>query len=132
MAGVSFAQQIDRELKAFGAKASAAVTGAGKEAWKEAVNNTPVDTGLLQHSWKLSTNRRSSYVPRPGKRTKPSVPDFNFRITKDKRVYLYNNVPYAPYVENGEGPGNRSPSRALLKARIRFEKELNRRIRAIK
>jgi hypothetical protein len=132
MAGVKFSQQIDKELKEFGAKASAAVTGAAKSAWKVAVENTPRDTGLLQHSWKLSRDRRSSYVPKPGKHSKPSVPDFNFRITKDKKVYLYNNVPYASYVENGEGPGNRTPSRALLRATIQFEKELDRRLRAIK
>lgn len=132
MAGASFTQQIRDEFKALGAKASDAVTRAAKAGWKTAVANTPVDTGLLRHSWKLSRDRRSSYVPKPGKKPKPQVPDFSFRITKDKRFYLFNNVRYASYVENGEGPGTRTPSHALLKAKIKIENELNKLLGRIK
>jgi hypothetical protein len=132
MAGTNFTQQVRAELKALGAKASDAVTRAAKAGWKTAVASTPVDTGLLRHSWKLSRDRRSSYVPKPGHKPKPQTPDFNFRITKDKRFYLFNNVPYASYVENGEGPGNRTPSHALLKAKIKIEAELNKLLKAMK
>lgn len=132
MPGVSFSQQVKKEMGVITSKMSEAVTSAAKESWKVAVENTPVETGLLRHSWKLSRDRRSSYIPKPGKRPKPSVPDFSFRITKDKRVYLFNNVPYASYVENGEGPGERTPSHALLKAKIKFSSELDKRLKRIR
>lgn len=132
MAGTSFTQQVRDELKAFGAKASNAVTRAAKAGWKVAVDNTPRLTGNLQNSWKLSRERRSSYVPKPGNKPKPQMPDFTFRITKDKRFYLYNNVPYASHVENGDGPGNRTPSHAMLKARIKIESELDKELGKIK
>lgn len=125
--------QIDQELKRFGAKASKAVTSSAKSAWKVAVNATPRDTGLAQSGWKLSTTRRTSYVPRPGIKSRPNVPQINFRITKDKRLYMWNNVPYVYYLEHGLGPeGARTPHAMLQKASAHFESDLRNRLRALR
>jgi len=86
---------------------SKAITRAVKRTWKAAVraNDAHVETGAMRYNWKLSKVRRGSYVPVRIKRPRPTVPNFSFRVTKDKRFYLYNNMPYAERVEN-MAPGN--------------------------
>jgi hypothetical protein len=128
MAGLNFTEQVKREKDEALSNISNAVTGAAISAWKVAVDNTPRLTGNLQNSWKLSNTRRSSYIPTAGKKPRPSTPSFRFRVTIDRRVYLYNNVPYASYVENGEGPGVRIPRMMLARAIAHFHAELRRRL----
>lgn len=86
---------------------SAAITRVAIRTWKAAVraNDAHVTTGAMRYNWKLSTARRGSYVPVRKKRPRPLTPNFRFRVTKDKRFYLYNNMPYAEMVENMQ-PGN--------------------------
>lgn len=125
MAGLSFTHQVKRDMDKIKSEMSNLVTKAAKEAWKVAVDNTPVLTGTLRQGWKLSNQRRGSYVPRQRyDRSRPPVPNFRFRITIDKRVYLFNNVPYASYVDNGEGPGSRVPRMMMRRAILRFESVL--------
>jgi len=137
---LSFSDQIDKEWRAIGYKASLAISGAGKEAWKVARDSTPAPpgggpnykrTGNLRAGWRISADRRASYVPRPGVKAKPKVPVFKFRVTKHKRIYIWNNVPYAFYVDQGLGGGQRKAHNMLLKASIKFEKELQKRFDAI-
>lgn len=126
MSGISFSSQIKKEFGAIKDNISKKVTRAAILAWKEAVNNTPVLTGNLRAGWRLSSQRRSSYTPVPGVKGRPETPNFRFRISVDRRVYLFNNVPYASYVENGEGPGVRTPRTMLRKAILVFEKEMSK------
>lgn len=125
---LKFSRQIDAEFKKFGAAASQAVTRSAKGAWKVAVeaNDAHVKTGALRYNWKLSNDRRASYIPQRINRPRPLVPNFKFRIRFDKRVYLYNNMPYAEKVEN------MSPGHMLQKATIFFESDLNRRMQFLK
>jgi len=132
MAGIKFSTQIKAEMGILKSKISEAVTGAGLAAWTEAVNSTPVETGTLRGNWGISNDRRSSYIPVRRKQGRPARPNFRFRATMDKRVYLFNNVPYASYVENGEGRGVRIARLMLKRATMVFENELNRRLGAIR
>ena len=132
MSGLNFTKQIDDDLKKLGAKASNAVTASVKKAWRTAVDATPRDTGTAQAGWKISTSRRSSYVPVRRVKPRPKVPNFRFRITKDKRIYFWNNVPYISFLEYGEGPGNRSPLYMMRRALRVLENELQRRLSNIK
>lgn len=114
MAFVNHRQELENEWTKFGAAASRIVTNAWLRGWKVSVDSTPVRTGLLRSGFRLSTTRRSSYVPqfnssRGQVRGYPTRPDFRFRITKDRNIYFYNNVPYASFVEYGQGPGIRVP-----------------------
>jgi len=126
MSGVSFTAQIRKEFSEKTAAISKGVTKAALGAWRVAVDNTPRLTGNLQNSWKLSRDRRSSYVPKAGNKPRPATPTFSFRVTKDKNVYLFNNVPYASFVEYGEGPGIRTPRLMLTKARAFFKSEIDK------
>jgi len=132
MAGLKFSTQIKAELDVLKSKISEAVTAAGLAAWTEAVNSSPVETGTLRGNWGLSHDRRSSYIPVRRKQGRPPRPNFRFRATIDKRVYLYNNTPYASFVENGEGRGVRIARLMLKRATMVFESELNRRLGAIR
>lgn len=132
MAGLSFSAQIEKELGDKVSHISKVVTSSAKAAWRTAVDASPVDTGTLRYHWKISTSRRSSYVPKRVNRGRPSVPRFNFRASKDKRLYFYNNTEYASFVEHGEGPGVRKAHMMLAKARARFEAETSRGFAGIK
>jgi hypothetical protein len=129
MSGVSFTAQIKKEFNGVKKDLSNKVTRAAILAWKEAVKYTPVLTGNLRAGWRLSTVRRSSYVPAPGIKGHPPTPAFKFRVGIDRRVYLYNNVPYASFVENGEGPGVRVPRLMMQKAINKFNSEVNRTVK---
>lgn len=129
---LNFSSQLQREYKALGNKASKAITASAKGAWREAVRATDphVETGALRWNWKLSTRRRSSYVPKRIPRPRPSMaPNINFRIRYDKGIYLFNNMPYASYVNDGVGPGVRKAGRMLEKARMFFIMDLRRRLK---
>lgn len=126
MAGIGFTEQVKREkrqaIKSFNKK----VTKAAIAAWKKAVDSTPVLTGNLRGNWKLSAQRRSSYVPMALRRGYPATPDFSFDIESHKRVYLFNNTPYASFVNDGLGRGVRVPRLMIQKARDTFEAEMAR------
>jgi hypothetical protein len=124
---LSFSRQVDQEFKKFGALASREITASAKGAWKTAVaaNDSHVTTGAMRFNWKLSTDRRSSYVPKRLNRPRPNVPKFNFRIRYDKRIYLYNNMPYASLAED------LSPGNMLAKATVFFENDLEARLRKL-
>ena len=126
--GLKFSSQIDAEIKKFGALGSQAVTATAKGAWKVAVaaNDAHVQTGAMRYNWKLSTKRRGAYVPQRVNRPRPSAPNFKFRIRFDKRVYLYNNMPYASIAEN------LNPGGMMKKAEMFFESDLSRRFRALR
>jgi hypothetical protein len=128
MSYLSFKKQVKDEFEEVTANMSTAVTAAFRAGWKEAVSRTPRITGTLQGNWKLTTGRRSSYVPVRRKQPRPKMPAFRFRITKDKKVVLYNNTRYASYVEEGQGPGSRVPRKMLYHAINRIESELRKRI----
>ncbi len=124
MAGIGFSQQIKRELDEKVSDVSKKVTRASIAAWRAAVGATPVRTGNLRAGWKLSSTRRGSYVPRPGVKKYPSAPNFRFRASRNSRVYLYNNVEYASYVNDGAGRGSRTPKNMIQKAEAAFEAEM--------
>ena len=124
--GLSYTKQASNEMKALGAKASAAITASAKGMWKVAVRTTPRDTGTAQAGWKLSTSRRSSYVPVKRVQPRPTTPPFNFRITKDKRFYFWNNVTYIEILE--EGGKNRTAHNMLRTAKEYFERDVMQRL----
>lgn len=128
MPGVSFSEQIKRELGEKVSDVSKKATRASIAAWRAATNASPVRTGNLRAGWKLSTSRRGSYVPRPGVKQYPPTPNFRFRASRDNRVYLYNNVPYASYVNDGLGRGSRTPKNMVQKAKAAFEAEMRMKI----
>lgn len=96
---------------------SAAITRAAKATWKAAVraNEPHVTTGAMRYNWKLSKDRRGSYVPQRIKRPPPTMPNFKFRIRVDSRFYLYNNMPYAQKAEQ------LTPGRMLEQAQQFFQ-----------
>lgn len=116
-------------------KVSAAVVKTSISAWKVAVDATPapptpsfqryVRTGRLRAGWKLGT-RKSGLIPAMGKYNYPSTPKLKFDIRVDKIIRLYNNVPYASFVEEGAGRGHRVPQKMLFKARIHFKANIKR------
>jgi hypothetical protein len=124
MAGLSFTAQIKREFRERKASLNALVERATIESWEEAVSSSPVLTGRLRGGWRVSKSRRSSYITKAakGKRVipRPPRPVFKFNCDVDSKIFLFNNVPYASYVENGEGPGTRIPRMMLRRATIRF------------
>lgn len=122
----SFTKQFKDEFKEFGNKASKAVTRAALNAWKVAVENTPHDTYTAQNGWKLSTTRRSSYIPIVRIQPPPTKPDFKFLISRHSKVILFNNVPYISFLENGQGRGTRTAHFMMRKAKERFESDLNK------
>lgn len=129
---ISFSQQIDKEMNALKSEISKAVTKASLDAWQAGVDKSPRDTGTLQSGWKLSRTRRGQYVPVYGPKPKPKKPKFSFRATKDKRVYLWNNVTYAYYVNEGLGAGSRKAHKMIEKAGQVFESSLQREFNKIK
>lgn len=132
MAGLSFSQQVEKEMLSMGAKASTAITASVRGMWRVAVEATPRDTGTARSGWKMSTSRRSSYIPKYGPKPAAKLPWFIFRVRKHKKFYFWNNVKYISYLEEGLGPGARVPHYMMRKAIAYFEKECNRRLRAIK
>ena len=129
---LNFKAQIKQELKEIGNKASKAVTRAALNAWHVAVDNTPHDTYTAQNGWKLSTVRRSSYVPNLRRQPPPRTPAFKFLVSRDSKVFLFNNVPYVHHLEVGAGRGTRTPHFMLRKARERFDSDLRSFLEAIK
>ena len=129
MGRIKFSKLIQDDYKEFGREGSKAITAAGKAGWKAAVqiNNYYVHTGSLRANWKLST-RMDYYEPvrygsKDNPRPAPNVPDFKYRITKDKGVYIFNNMKYADKVEYGMGPGARSPALMIPAAKVAFTRE---------
>ncbi len=128
---LNFTKQIDKDIAKLNYEVSKAISQSAKEAWKVAVRNTPHITYTAQNGWKLSNKRRSSYVPVRRKQPPPRVPQFKFRITKDKRVYLYNNVRYAEALEKGLPP-NKVAHYMLFQAQSTFDREMDKRFKRIK
>ena len=120
----SFSDEIDKDWQEFSGQANRTIERVMIGGWKVAVGATPQPpsfpnasyqrTGRLAAGWKLNTGRTVGLVPAMGKYPKPTAPAFSFNIEKDKEVQLWNNVPYAKHVEDGAGPGSRTP-RPMLK-----------------
>lgn len=128
--GISYTSKASEEMKSLGAKASRAITASAKGMWRMAVSRTPRDTGTAQAGWKLSTSRRSSYVPVRRIQPRPTTPPFTFRVTKDKRFYFWNNVEYIDVLE--EGGKNNAAHHMLRTAREYFENDVKQRLDAIR
>jgi hypothetical protein len=103
-------------------------------AWRMAVTSTPKPpspakqkykrTGRLRNAWKLRT-RKYGLIPAMGVyKGDPNTPHFNFNILKDKYFVIFNNVPYAPFVE--EGINVPIPYKMLHKAKIYFDNRIKR------
>lgn len=132
---LKFKQQILRESNEILSKVNDAVNTAAEESWQVAVNNTPGPpsatnakykrTGRLKAGWKLNTGRNVGLIPAFGNYKEPARPTLNFDIRKHSNVMLWNNVPYAPHVNDGLGGGNRVPHKMIEKAEAHFETRLN-------
>ena len=125
------------ELEKFRSLTSEAITRVALGAWRVAVDATPKKpspplphyqrTGRLAAGWKLNTGRNVGLIPAVGQYGDPSgyKPDFRFDVKKDRAVRLYNNVPYAEYVENGVGNNAPPPRLMLKKATEYFDSRIN-------
>lgn len=130
---LQFTRDLLGELDVISGEASKVVTQASLEMWRTAVDATPHDTYTAQNGWKLSRVRRGSYVPIRHVQSPPKRPNFRFRVTKDRRVYFWNNVKYVYYLEHGLAPGaGRVAHRMMQKGRKVFERSLSRGLRRIK
>jgi len=130
MPSKSFKSQVLNEYRQFGDKASRAIERVAIGAWQRAVDATPKPpsapgasyqrTGRLAGSWKLNTGRNVGLIPAVGQYPKPQKPNFKFDINRHKLVQLWNNVPYASFVNDGLPPG-RTPLKMLEKGKAHFE-----------
>ena len=126
---LSYKYQAEKEMKALGAKASAAITASAHGMRVVAINRTPRDTGTAQAGWKLSNKRRGSYIPTRRVQPRPGRSNFRFRITKDRAFYFWNNVTYISYLN--DGTARMKAHNMLLHAKAFFESDLRRRLSLI-
>lgn len=134
-----FKSQLLDEYRQFGDRASRAVERVALGSWQRAVDATPKPpsaagasyqrTGRLAGSWKLNTGRNVGLIPAMGQYPKPQKPNFKFDINQHELVQLWNNVPYASFVNDGL-PNGRTPMKMIEKAGAYFDlnikMELNR------
>lgn len=128
---LTFSKQLKKEFRGLSKQFNRAVEQAVIAGWREAVAQTPVRTGYLASNWKVSTARRATWVPRSRLKEKkdkygrvervvnsPETPNFEFRLSRHKRIYLFNNTPYAKFVELGINPltNNSAPPRPMLES----------------
>ena len=131
-----FSIQLAREVEQFGADAGRVITQVGLEAWKRAVDATPSPpsdpppayqrTGRLSNGWRINTGKGDGLIPAMGQYPDANTrqPNFNFDFKKDRGFRIYNNIPYAYYVEHGLGGTGRSPVHMLKKATEHFESRI--------
>ncbi len=136
---LNFKRQVDNVFFNIKKDYNRAVKKASIAAWKMAVESTPAPptppyqkykrTGRLRAGWKLNTGKNVGLIPAFGSYGKPATPVFSFNVEKDKYIQLFNNIPYAGYVETGGL--NTVPRRMLFRAKIKFKAVFNREIRKL-
>ncbi len=146
MPKVNFKRELEREYGVAVRKINQVISKTGIDAWRVAVNETPAPpspagqeyqrTGRLRNGWKINTGSGAgtgltpaigSYVGKD-----PKVPSFDFDIRKNHSFQIWNNVPYASYVNDGLGNGYRTPIQMLEKAVFFFDSKVQLRFDGIK
>ncbi len=130
-------EPLHREFDEFRRKYGEVITKVALGAWRVAVDATPKKpspprpayqrTGRLAAGWKLNTGRNVGLIPAVGQYSSPQKPNFRFNPKTDRAVRLWNNIPYASYVEHGVGNfpgGNRQPRLMLKKATDYFDSRI--------
>ncbi len=118
---VTFAVEIEKEVEdELIDPINEAVGDAGMSGWDEAYSSTPLWTGRLRSSWRLTLNKASSSKGSPYKKDKGRGVDLfaaetsrsrssanasmdRFDVMKHKQIALTNNVVYAPNIEAANG-----------------------------
>jgi hypothetical protein len=137
MPGIRFEADLRKEFEQVLKGASLAVTNSAKDALAAAKYATPVDTGTLVNGWRLKLTEKK-YAPKRYKQAPDyNIPSFRFSMRKDDAFFLYNNVHYASYVEEGINPVAPAwwvpdGAKMLEKAIKAFESNLSRRFAALK
>lgn len=131
---------LHAEIGKFRELGSDAITRVALGSWQVAVDATPKKpshappayqrTGRLAAGWKLNTGRNVGLIPAVGQYEHPQKPEFRFDIAKDNTVRLFNNIPYAYYVEHGINQP--APREMLKKATEYFERKINSEFNKIK
>lgn len=62
---------------------------------------TPVDTGRARAGWAISVNAPSDYVPPEGSGDVQMIESDISGFDLDQVIYIFNNVHYIVYLENG-------------------------------
>lgn len=88
------------------------------EALRQVTISTPVDTGRARWGWYLSIRVPSRQVPPEGKYSAPKLNEkmlaLNHSFTISDTLYLTNNVPYVPDLNNGTS--KQAPARFVEKS----------------
>lgn len=88
------------------------------EALRQVTISTPVDTGRARWSWFLSVKVPSPELPPEGKYRVPQTTErikaLEQNFTISDTLYLTNNVPYVPYLN--EGSSKQAPARFVEKS----------------
>lgn len=90
--------------------------------WINVVSGTPRDTGLLRSNWQVGSSQNNNLLdPFEGVTGKARAQRNTESLRIDHKAIVYNNVSYASFVENGLGPGNRTPARMVARAIAKME-----------
>lgn len=95
------------------------IADAGMLGYETVTNDTPIDTGKMRSSWKLTKDRKSTSRPKDPKKPKGHVkgndiygPDYNkskssaekvagtFDLTKHRTLFISNNLAYAEIIDS--------------------------------
>ena len=91
------------QIKKFTDKAERAALyvfrGTSLDIFSKVILRTPVDTGRLRGNWQASLNVSSKDTTESTKLPKPKKTTDKAKITD--KLYLINNLPYAPIIEHG-------------------------------
>jgi len=91
---MSFSSYINKYQSQFNDDIEEYVEKLLKEAWKEIITKSPVDTGAFRDNWKMS----SALV---GGQENPLFKIYAKHIIRGRSVYIYNDADYAWRLEYG-------------------------------
>jgi len=135
----SFSNQVKTAMNNITNGINSSIVKSTEAAFNKSVQVTPAPptpsgqeyqrTGRLRFGWNVSKNLGSSTSPSKGLYGMPTMKPLTFNIDKDIYVKIYNNVPYAYFVDQGKGQGQ-TPTKMLWQGYIAFKdkfyKEINK------
>lgn len=111
-------KEIDRMNEAYKIQIKKAMKVGIIEALRQVTISTPVDTGRARWGWYLSVKAPSPETPPEGKYGAPKINErmqaINENFTISDTLYLTNNVPYVPKLNNGSS--KQAPARFVEKS----------------
>ena len=98
-------KEVDRLKQHYENKITSAMKIGIVEALRQVTISTPVDTGRARWGWFLTINVPSNSTPPAGKYSAPKINErmqsIKDSFTVSDTLYLTNNVPYVPDLNNG-------------------------------